>query len=445
MKISSPAIVLITALMCASFCVAEDNKPTTSASTSTAAIAEIPLHTFENLNLLGSAVPQPPYRESIMGEGSAMRRSMLNHGMAFRINSLPIFSSNVLYPPASSDKQVYVGHRPFMKWGSTVQLTWDMKALHINGAQFVVSGGLEYETWTKAGPNATEFNALSIYKTLGEDRFEIKAGYFANQQEFVGTQAGGSMLTGAQGVYAVLPFEAGLSYFPLATPAFNLKWNATSHMYAKGSLQRAPDAAGGQATVNRNQAGTRFIPIHDKLVTIAEGGYKRGAASAGGWTWVRGGYVHNSTQYANFLTGGKTSGNYCGYLLGDRQFTRHAGSVNSNGLYAGASAMIVPASLNTYTQYYEVRGYDEGPFRSRPADTISLIVTHSVYSRDQIRNLALQGKTYWRNSTSITGSYTVRATRGVFISMGLGYIAGPAITPHVGNALVATVAPAIFF
>ena len=431
--------------MCVPSGTAEDIKPPASTSTSSAALAEVPLHTFENLNLLGAAVPQPPYHETLMGENSAMRRSMLNHGMAFRINSLPVFSGNLLYPPVSADEQVYVGHRPFMKWGSNVQLTWDLKALHINGAQFVTSAGLEYETWTKAGPNATAMNSLYIYKSLGEDRFEIKAGYVPNHQEFVGTQVGGSMLTGAQGVYAVLPYEAGLTYFPLTSPAFNLKWNAPAHFYAKGSLQRAPDAAGGQATVDRNRVGTRFIPIHDKLVTITEGGLKRGATSEGGWTWIRGGYIRNSTQYKNFLTGGKTSGNYCGYLLVDRQLTRHAGSVNSNGYYAGASAMIVPASMNTYTQYYEARAYDEGPFRSRPADTISLIATHSVYSRDQIRNLIAQGKSYWRNSTSVTGSYTVRATRGVFISMGLGFIAGPAITPRVGNALVATVAPAIFF
>jgi porin len=445
MKICFSAIALALALAYATKGTAEDNKAAATVGTAEAALAEIPLHTYEGLGVMGSAVPQPPYHESIMGEDTAMRRSMLRHGMAFRINSLPIFSSNLLYPPAPADKQVYVGHRPFVKWGSAVQLTWDLKALHFDSAQLVTSLGLEYETWTKAGPNAAGINGLFIYKGLGEDRFEIKAGYLANFQEFVGTQAGGSMLTGAQGVYAVLPYEAGLSYFPLATPAFNLKWNAPSNFYLKGSLQRAPDAAGGQATVDRNRTGTRFIPIHNKLVTISEGGYKRAATSDGGWTWLRGGYIHNSTHYANFLTGTKTSGNYCGYLLGDRQFTRHAGSVNGNGLYAGASAMIVPASMNTYTQYYEVRAYDEGPFRSRPADTISLIATHSVYSRDQIRNLIAQGKSYWRNSKSVTGSYTVRASRGVFISMGMGFIAGPAVTPHVGNALVATVAPAIFF
>jgi hypothetical protein len=119
--------------------------------------------------------------------------------------------------------------------------------------------------------------------------------------------------------------------------------------------------------------------------------------------------------------------------------------VASNGIYTGASAMIVPASMNTYTQYYEARAYDEGPFASRPADTFSLVVTHSVYSRDLVRNLVKQNKTFWRNSSSITGSYTVRASRGVYFSIGMSYITGPAVTPHVANALVATIAPAIFF
>lgn len=402
-------------------------------------------HTFEGLNLLGSEIPLPPFQETILGTNAAMRRAMLRHGLAFRINSLPIFSANTLAGPVSADQQAYVGQRPYVKWGSNPILTWDMKALHLQNAQLQLSFGLEWESWTKAGPNAATLNSLYFFKSLDKDRFEIKAGYIDNHLEFVGLQTGGSLLTGAQGVYAVLPYEAGMSSFPWATPAFNLKWNAPAHFYVKGSLQRAPDAAGAQPTVDRNQVGFRFIPKGDKLVTIGEAGYRRAATISTGWVWVRGGYMHNSTPYPNFVTGTMTSGNYCAYLLGDRQFTHNPGPVAKNGIYAGASAMIAPASMNVYTQYYEARVYDEGPFRSRPGDTASLVITHSVYSRDKVKMLISQGKSYWRNSSTVSGSYTVRAGRGVYFSLGLSYIAGAAVTPHVKNALVATVGPAIFF
>jgi porin len=432
------AVILASVAVCS----AQNARPIATIADSTGTAA--PAHTFDSLTLLGSDIPMPAFHETIMGDHTAMRRAMLRHGLAFRINSLPIFSVNMVAGPVAANQQTYVGQRPFLKWMSNPMLTWDLKALHINGAQLHMGMGLEWESWGKAGPNSVDMSTLYLFKSVDEGRFEVKSGYLANNLEFVGMQAGGSLLTGAQGVYAVLPYEAGLSFFPEVSPGLNLKWNAPAHMYVKGGLQRSPDPAGAQTTIDRNRFGLRFMPKGEKLVTIAETGYRRNATSTARWTWLRGGYVHNSTPYSNYLTGTKTSGNYCGYLLGDLQFTHGSGPA-SNGFYAGASAMITPASMNTYTQYYEVRAYDEGLFRSRPADTISLIGTHSVYSRDLVRNLAAQGKSFWRNTSSITGSYTVRASRGVYFSMGVGYIAGPAVTPHGKNALVATVAPAIFF
>jgi hypothetical protein len=47
-------------------------------------------------------------------------------------------------------------------------------------------------------------------------RNEVKTN--TNDFEFIGLQVGGSIASGAQGVYAVLPFEAGLSHYPLTTP-----------------------------------------------------------------------------------------------------------------------------------------------------------------------------------------------------------------------------------
>ncbi len=43
--------------------------------------------------------------------------------------------------------------------------------------------------------------------------------------------------------------------------------------------------------------------------------------------------------------------------------------------HAGASAMGTAIDLNAYTRYYEFRMYDQGPFRSRPGDTASLVAS----------------------------------------------------------------------
>jgi hypothetical protein len=49
-----------------------------------------------------------------------------------------------------------------------------------------------------------------------------------------------------------------------------------------------------------------------------------------------------------------------------------------------------------------------------------------------------QGKTVWRDSPSFTGTYTLHASRGNYLSLSLGYVRGAAITPRVDDTLVFT-------
>ena len=105
------------------------------------------------------------------------------------------------------------------------------------------------------------------------------------------------------------------------------------------------------------------------------------------------------------------------------------------GIYAGGSWMTAPQSRNAYSRYYEARMYDEAPFRSRPNDVLSAVASRTGYSSVFTDALLSQGKTVWRASTTLTGSYSLRVARGDYLSMGLGYDFGPAITPHVPSAL----------
>ena len=49
------------------------------------------------------------------------------------------------------------------------------------------------------------------------------------------------------------------------------------------------------------------------------------------------------------------------------------------------------------------------------------MASHSDFSRYTIAGLAAQGKTFWRNSSSFTGSYTIRISRGNYLGAGLSY------------------------
>jgi hypothetical protein len=106
-----------------------------------------------------------------------------------------------------------------------------------------------------------------------------------------------------------------------------------------------------------------------------------------------------------------------------------------HGLYAGGSFMTVPELLNPYARYYEVRLYKKAPLRRRPADLLSAVASRTNHSRYLTDNLVAEGKTVWRAGTTLTGSYSMRASPGNYVSLGLTYVYGPAITPRVPNAL----------
>lgn len=402
-------------------------------------------HSIEDLNLLGADTTMPAFNDTMAGDNSSFRRATYRRGFIFRVNGLAMYVQNMLNNPGSSTEEVYVGERPYGKTGSGPLLVWDMRQLHLKDAQLNVGSALLWVRWNPAGPKAAALSDLNIYKSFFNDRLEMKVGYLRNDFEFLGMQVGGSISSGAQGVYAVLPFEAGLSHFPIVTPSLNFKFNNPSGIYEKIAFQRSVDPGGGSSAIGRDAIGLRFIPHGDKLLTVFEAGYKHDADDKAPDTWIRGGTMYNTTGYSNSQTGGTSSGNYCTYLLADHQFLQTGGGDPKHGFYAGASAMVAPADLNIYTQYYELRLYDKAPFRSRPDDMATIVSSRSIYSRDTIRNLLAEGKTVWRSSNSVTGSYSVHVARGVYTSVGVCYVTGPAVTPHVSNALSLSVQTSLFF
>jgi porin len=390
---------------------------------------------IEDLNLQGSDVVMPPFSDTVLGVDSDCRRALLSKGVALRNNSQGEFAENVLRPPVPAAQQVYVGEHPYGNAMTHLILTMDLRQLHLEHAQLHISGVENWVSWNPAGPKTLQLWTLYFYKMFGKDRVELKAGYNANDLEFVGMQVGGSTATGVQGVYAVLPYEVGMSYFPLTSPLFNLRIRGPKNAYLKTSAQRSLDPEGGPATVARNRTGFRFVPNGDKLLLIDEIGYRRAPSAVANAAWFRAGYMRNSTLYTNYANGQKEPGNYCAYALMDYQLRRPDPGNPSRGLYLGGSAMTVPSKFNAYNRYYEARLYQEAPFRSRPGDVLSFVASHTGHSNYLTDSLVTQGKTVWRSATSSTVSYTVRVAQGNYLSLGLSYIYGPAITPRVPDTL----------
>lgn len=387
----------------------------------------------------------PVFSDSLIDIDSGFRRALFRKGLAFRVITGPQYTQNLLDAPVPADAQVYVGQRAFESMFAQPILAWDLRQLHLRRAQLYMGGVWNWVSWNPAGPKTVQLWALYFYKEFGKDRVELKTGYIANNMNFVGLFMGGSTATGAQGVYAVLPYEAGMSYFPLTAPSFNVRIRGPRNSYVKTAAQRSMDPNGGPTEVARNHTGFRFIPHGDRLVLINEAGYLRAAGADVHETWFRAGAIYNRTLYRNAATGREEPGNYCAYVLMDGQLTQTDREHPAHGLYAGGSFMTVPDTMNPYARYDEARFYKEAPVRSRPDDVVSVVASHTGYSRIFTDNLVKQGKTVWRSGTTVTGSYSLRASRGDYVSLGLSYVAGPAITPRAANALNVIANWSLFF
>jgi len=400
---------------------------------------------IEDLNLIGAETTMPPFVESPIDIHSGFRQGLLSKGLALRGLVQSQYAQNLLDAPVAADQQAYVGQREFAGAMTNWTLTWDMRQLHANHAQFYICGVWNWVSWEPAGPKALQIYGAYLFKSYANGLVEMKAGYVGNNLEVIGLTVGGSTATGAQGVYAVLPYELGLSYFPMTAPSLNVRLRLPKHTYGKVLAQRSLDAAGGPAEEDRNHTGFRFDPAGDKLLLFGEAGYQRTAFEGVHDRWFRAGYMRNTTPYSDLATGKRNSGNSSAFVLMDYQLRKPDLLNPGHGLYVGGTAMTADSHFNPYDRYYEARLYRKAPFRSRPADMASLVASSTGHSRYLTDALVASGKTVWRDSPAVTFSYAYRVAPGQYLNVGLSYIRGAAITPRVDDAMTFSAIYSVFF
>lgn len=408
---------------------------------------------YANLAPKGFTLSLPPPSETIDPEVGGVRRALANAGIGFI--GMDLFNSayNTLQGSARSGKggkQQYNGQKFTYSNNLILGVTYDLARFGIPDGQLYVEGIHTHVSWAPMGPNKFGFAQATYYQTLFNKRVELKLGYLTNTWQFANIYVGGSLASSVFGPSGSIPIQGGMSSNSSVTPGVNIKYHLDDRWYFQGSVQRSVNPDGIQAEVQYNPKGLHWTTPNSGAMYLGEFGYQRAPAPNQPNTWVRIGGAYNTSDFKSYEhPGTRVDHNDYYYIVADRQlFQTHPAGAPGRGLYAGASIMYAPPYANAVSQYYELRLYAKGLIESRPYDLISLVATNTVFGSDAIKLTKSAGSMVHRDSLAVTLSWSARITRGVYGSLGVGYVNHPtsiAYQPTTRSALNALGNLNIFF
>jgi porin len=418
------------------------------------------------LGTKGWATPFPSFGDTLTQNVGGYRTALANYGIGFTFFSTTIGQANVLntprsvpsnYPPCTSPiggicagSHAYFGQSPAVMENDTAYLTYDLGRLGLSGGQLAATVEVSRSTDQAYLANSLRIDNLSYYQPLFNDTLELKVGWIAAMNELIGLNIGGSYAN-PFGPAASVPAELGMSVAGASTPAIRLKWNITKSFYNQFMIQRSEPVSGptGDPLYDEVNSGKRWglnfnSPIKGTGVLYTdEVGYQTNALKGAPSTWVRGGVMFNTSQFKDLsnLAAGTTKSNASGiYFLADRQLWQQDPSSDTTsyrGIYGGISAMYTSSRTAAFYQYYEARLYWIGPFKSRPADMISLNFDHNTVSPylanfvNASQSTTGIGAVHGANTAILV--YTARLHAGAYASLGLSYTDNPSPTYFRGE------------
>jgi len=91
----------------------------------------------------GQVVVQPPEAERVFGF-NPVNKALERYGLAlYDLSQDLTFTYNLLSPPVPLADQTYNGQRPTFSSSHYPALTYDMRALHLHGAQLLIQGSIQ--------------------------------------------------------------------------------------------------------------------------------------------------------------------------------------------------------------------------------------------------------------------------------------------------------------
>ncbi|MBY6241508.1 carbohydrate porin [Methylosinus sp. Sm6] len=401
---------------------------------------------------MSTSFPAPS--NTIDPDVGGLRSALAEMGIGYIGWNQNSFTNNI-YPNAArsnNGKQQYNGQKPTFSSINYLMVVYDLSRFGIPDGQFIAGTEHQYYGWANAGPSRWGINTLAYYQTLFDKTIEIKLGYLKNSYEFAGLQIGANQALNLFGASSNMLYQAGLNTNSTPTPGIDIKLNIPGGFYSKLAIQQPISPDGVYATILENPTGLHWRTNYTGIFIMDEIGYNKSAAPNSPRTWIRAGAGYNSSKFKSDITPGtRVTGNSVFYFVADRQLWQidpAPGGVSKRGVYAGFTAIYAPPDRNTISEYYEARVYAMGLFDSRPDDTISLVGTNTVFSHYLVDTAILKKQLAHRDSKSVTASYSAHIDKGLYFSLGLGYINNPTsvtYTPQTGHALNVFASTLVFF
>jgi porin len=409
--------------------------------------------------LKGWDFPFTSFGDTLLQDYGGWRSTLAKYGFGLIATNITLSSINMLNVPTNGPgafngqgqpigRQQYWGQRPSLSNNSTAYLTYDMSQYGIPDGQIQIIGQGSWASSRHEEVNKLSTGGIAWYQTLFNKALEIKVGLVSNGVEWLGAYVGGNFAS-PFGESSFIPYEMGNTILPAVQPTARATWHITDTLYDEFGIMRSMPVNGPTGDIfyddaHYNPTGFRFSVPNGRVLAMNELGYKNPATPGVPGNWLRFGVQYNSSKFANYQTGGTTTGVGSMYFLADRQLWQVAPQspfTAYRGVYAGVSAMYAPPENNAFSQYYEARLYYVGPFDSRPTDQIGLVYSHNVFSRyiaalvnDSASGTGIYGR---HSSNSLTATYTAHLMPGVYWTMGVGYTDHPSImyTKTEGSAL----------
>lgn len=384
---------------------------------------------FDALGEPGLSIMYPPSSDSFLGDKGGWRSKLADHDMSLAIRSTTVLNYDMLQNNPNNP-QAYAGQKPTVQSYSTyATLTAGLASWGLPNSKLIL-GGISFGSTWSASQGETELrpkiDKIAYYQSFNDKAVEIKAGYLVNYLEFIGVFTGGSPML-STGLSSLVPIEVGLSADPAPAPTFKITFNGPDGLYYKGGVQRSSSPfgqeyqAGHDGGLNLKWSARRAKPLY-----INELGVSRQAGPGDQrMTWLRGGFIYNTSDYTRF-DDGKYKDNYGIFALGDYQVYQPYAFAPYRGVMLGASAFYADPDVNVISQYYEARLYTVGLFESRPDDGITFNVNHSGYSSKARDSVAYQDINTPAGQLQTTVSYSAHVMKGLYLSPNLSYVHHPA-------------------